>query len=192
MSNIHTPQQRHANMAAIHGKDTKPEVVVRKWLWGHGYRYRLNHPRLPGKPDIVMRKYRTCIFVNGCFWHGHNVSLTPSPSPKDEGNMENSECCKVPKTNREFWVAKIRRNKERDIKVQHKLAAMGWHSITIWECELKSAKRERTLESLAFTLNRIYLQDHSIRRYKTPEETPMMAAEDIPAEYGNKATDNTL
>lgn len=192
MSNIHTSQQRHANMAAIHGKDTKPEVVVRKWLWGHGYRYRLNHPRLPGKPDIVMRKYRTCIFVNGCFWHGHNVSLTPSPSPKDEGNMENSECCKVPKTNREFWVAKIRRNKERDIEVQHKLAAMGWHSITIWECELKSAKRERTLESLAFTLNRIYLQDHSIRRYKMPEETPMMAAEDIPAEYGNKATDNAL
>lgn len=192
MSNIHTPQQRHANMAAIHGKDTKPEVVVRKWLWGHGYRYRLNHPRLPGKPDIVMRKYRTCIFVNGCFWHGHNVSLTPSPSPKDEGNMENSECCKVPKTNREFWVAKIRRNKERDIEVQHKLAAMGWHSITIWECELKSAKRERTLESLAFTLNRIYLQDHSIRRYKMPGETPMMAAEDIPAEYGNKATDNAL
>ena len=192
MSNIHTPQQRHANMAAIHGKDTKPEVVVRKWLWGHGYRYRLNHPRLPGKPDIVMRKYRTCIFVNGCFWHGHNVSLTPSPSPKDEGNMENSECCKVPKTNREFGVAKIRRNKERDIEVQHKLAAMGWHSITIWECELKSAKRERTLESLAFTLNRIYLQDHSIRRYKMPEETPMMAAEDIPAEYGNKATDNAL
>ena len=139
-----------------------------------------------------MRKYRTCIFVNGCFWHGHNVSLTPSPSPKDEGNMENSECCKVPKTNREFWVAKIRRNKERDIEVQHKLAAMGWHSITIWECELKSAKRERTLESLAFTLNRIYLQDHSIRRYKMPEETPMMAAEDIPAEYGNKATDNAL
>ena len=192
MSNIHTSQQRHANMAAIHGKDTKPEVVVRKWLWGHGYRYRLNHPRLPGKPDIVMRKYRTCIFVNGCFWHGHNVSLTPSPSPKDEGNMENSECCKVPKTNREFWVAKIRRNKERDIEVQHKLAAMGWHSITIWECELKSAKRERTLESLAFTLNRIYLQDHSIRRYKMPEETPMMAAEDIPEEYGNKATDNAL
>lgn len=106
--------------------------------------------------------------------------------------MENSECCKVPKTNREFWVAKIRRNKERDIEVQHKLAAMGWHSITIWECELKSAKRERTLESLAFTLNRIYLQDHSVRRYKMPEEMPMMAAEDIPAEYGNKATDNAL
>ena len=80
MADAHTSQQRHANMAAIHGKDTKPEMVVRRWLWRHGYRYRLNHPRLPGKPDIVMRKYRTCIFVNGCFWHGHNVSLTP-PTP---------------------------------------------------------------------------------------------------------------
>ena len=71
MSDILTPQQRHANMAAVHSKNTRPEMIVRKWLWSHGYRYRLNHPRLPGKPDIVMRKYRTCIFVNGCFWHGH-------------------------------------------------------------------------------------------------------------------------
>ena len=184
-------------MAAIHGKDTKPEMVVRKWLWGHGFRYRLNHPRLPGKPDIVMRKYRTCIFVNGCFWHGHGVSLTPNPSPKGEGSKEidSSECCKIPKTNREFWVEKIRRNQERDLRVQHELAAMGWHSITIWECELKPKVRERTLESLAFTLNKIFLlhfstqaqsddlQDHSIRHYEMPEEEPMMAAEDIPTEW---------
>ena len=197
-----TKQQRSSNMAAIHGKDTKPEMVVRKWLWGHGFRYRLNHKRLPGKPDIVMRKYRTCIFVNGCFWHGHNVSLTPNPSPKGEGSKEfdNSECCKIPKTNREFWVAKIQRNQERDLKVQHELAAMGWHSITIWECELKPKVREKTLESLAFTLNKIFLlnfstqaqsddlQDHSVRRYEIPEEEPMMAAEDVPTEHGNKAT----
>ena len=195
-------QQRHANMAAIHGKDTKPKMVVRRWLWGHGFRYRLNHPRLPGKPDIVMRKYRTCIFVNGCFWHGHNVSLTPNPSPKGEGSKEfdNSECCKIPKTNREFWVAKIRRNQERDARVQHELAAMGWHSITIWECELKPKVREKTLESLAFTLNKIFLlhfstqaqsddlQDHSIRHYEIPEEEPMMAADDVSTIYGNKAT----
>ena len=151
-------------MAAIHGKDTKPEVVVRKWLWGHGYRYRLNHPRLPGKPDIVMRKYRTCIFVNGCFWHGH-------------------EGCKyytIPKSNTEFWIRKVQRNKERDNEVQHQLALMGWHSITIWECELKAGKREKTLESLAFTLNRIFLQDHSVKRYEIPEEEPMMAAEESP------------
>ena len=179
-----TSQQRHANMAAIHSKDTKPEMVVRRWLWGHGYRYRLNHPRLPGKPDIVMRKYRTCIFVNGCFWHGHNVSLTPNPSLKGEGSkvIDNSECCKIPKTNRDFWVAKIRRNQERDSRVQHELAAMGWHSITIWECELKPKVREKTLESLAFTLNKIFLQDHSVRRYEIPEEEPMMAAEDISTE----------
>ena len=174
-------QQRHANMAAIHGKDTKPEMVVRRFLWGRGFRYRLNHKRLPGKPDIVMRKYRTCIFINGCFWHGHNVNLTPNPSSKGEGGKEigNSECCKIPKTNRDFWVAKIRRNQERDARVQHELAAMGWHCITIWECELRPKVREKTLESLAYTLNRIFLQDRTVKSYEMPEESPMMAAEDI-------------
>jgi DNA mismatch endonuclease (patch repair protein) len=153
-----TPQQRHANMAAIRGKDTKPEMIVRRGLWKRGFRYRLNHKRLPGHPDLVLRKYRTCIFVNGCFWHGHGVTL----NIKDETlNIENSECCKIPKTNREFWVNKIRRNKERDIEDQKRLAAMGWHCITVWECELKPKKREETLESLAYTLNRIWLQDHA-------------------------------
>lgn len=192
MTDVHTTPQRHANMAAIHGKDTKPEMVVRRWLWGHGYRYRLNHPRLPGKPDIVMRKYRVCIFVNGCFWHGHNVSLTPNPSPKGEGNKEfdSSECCKIPKTNRDFWVSKIRRNQERDTRVQHELAAMGWHSITIWECELKPKVREKTLESLAYTLDKIFLQDHCVKHYEMPEEELLLAAEDIPTTYGSKATAN--
>jgi len=189
-----TPLQRSANMAAIHGKDTKPEMVVRRWLWGRGFRYRLNHPRLPGKPDIVMRKYRTCIFVNGCFWHGHLVKFSPNKSlelsveslesvESSKWEAESSECCKIPKTNREFWVAKIRRNQERDLEVQHRLAAMGWHSITIWECELKPKVREKTLESLAYTLNRIYLQDHGVRRYEVPEEETMMAAESIPDTY---------
>ena len=167
-----SPQQRHNNMAAIHGKDTKPEMVVRRYLWGHGFRYRLNHPRLPGKPDIVMRKYRTCIFVNGCFWHGH----------------EGCRYYTIPKTNTEFWVNKVKRNKERDVKVQHELAAMGWHSITIWECELKPGKREDTLESLAYTLNKIFLQDRTVKQYEIPEEEPMMAAEDVPTTYKNKVT----
>ena len=180
-----TTQQRHNNMAAIHGKDTKPEMVVRRWLWGHGYRYRLNHSRLPGKPDIVMRKYRTCIFVNGCFWHGHHIHLPFDYLPF---TIENSECCKIPKTNRGFWVSKIRRNQERDLKVKHELAVMGWHSITIWECELKPKVREKTLESLAYTLNSIFLQDHRIKRYEMPEEEPLMAAEDFQAGYVNKAT----
>ena len=179
-----SPQQRHNNMAAIHGKDTKPEMVVRKWLWRHGFRYRLNHPRLPGKPDIVMRKYRTCIFVNGCFWHGHNVAmpLVKSEKLKVESKLESSECCKIPKTNREFWVAKIRRNKERDREEQKQLAQMGWHCITVWECELTPKKREETLESIAFTLNHIYLQDHSVAKpYEILEEEGgmLMAAEDI-------------
>ena len=139
-----TPQQRHKNMAAIRGKNTKPEIIVRKGLWKRGFRYRLNHKRLVGHPDIVLRKYRTCIFVNGCFWHGH------------EG------CSKIPSTNREFWEAKIHRNKERDIETQKELAKMGWHCITVWECELKPNVREKTLDSLAYTLNHIYLQDHTI------------------------------
>lgn len=167
-----TPIERHNNMAAIHGKDTKPEMVVRKWLWRHGYRYRLNHPRLPGKPDIVMRKYRTCIFVNGCFWHGH----------------EGCRYYTIPKTNTEFGMAKILRNQERDVEVQHELATMGWHSIIIWECELKPIKREDTLESLTYTLNKIFLQDRTVKRYEIPEEEPMIAAEDVPTTYKNKVT----
>ena len=149
--------RRSANMAAIRGKDTKPEMIVRRGLWKRGFRYRLNHKRLPGHPDLVLRKYRTCIFVNGCFWHGHGVVLTSDHEPL---TIENSACCKIPKTNRDFWVAKIRRNKERDKEEKKKLAAMGWHTITVWECELTPRRREEILDSIAFTLNRIWLQDH--------------------------------
>ncbi len=172
MTDSITSTQRHANMAAIGSRNTKPEWVVRRWLWGQGFRYRLNYRRLPGHPDLVLRKYRTCIFVNGCFWHGH----------------EGCRYYTIPKTNTEFWVNKVKRNKERDLKVQHELAAMGWHSIIIWECELKPIKREDTLESLAYTLNKSFLQDRTVKRYEIPEEEPMMAAEDVPATYKNKVT----
>ncbi len=169
MANL-TPEQIHKNMAAIRGKNTKPELIVRKGLWSRGFRYRLNYRRLPGHPDLVLRKYRTCIFVNGCYWHGHNVELS---------TMESSTCCKIPNSNREFWIAKIRRNKERDKEEQKKLAAMGWHCITVWECELTPSVREQTLDSIAFTLNHIWLQDHSISRpYKEMEEKLPMAAEE--------------
>ncbi len=154
-----SPQQRHNNMAAIRSKDTKPEMIVRKGLWKRGFRYRLNHKRLPGHPDLVLRKYRTCIFVNGCFWHGHHVIFQFDDFLFTNCN---SKCCKIPKTNREFWVAKIRRNKERDREEQRRLAAMGWHCITVWECELTPKKLEETLESVAFTLNHIWLQDHGV------------------------------
>lgn len=166
--------RRSANMAAIRSKDTKPEMIVRRGLWKRGFRYRLNHRRLPGHPDLVLRKYRTCIFVNGCFWHGHFVELD---------KMESSICCRIPMTNRDFWVTKIRRNKERDREEQRKLANMGWHCITVWECELTPKKREETLESIAFTLNHIWLQDHGAKAIPSPmqdeEDLQMpMAAED--------------
>lgn len=153
-------------MVAIRSKDTKPEWIVRQWLWKRGFRYRLNSRKLPGHPDLVLRKYRTCIFVNGCFWHGHHVTITNNHEPI---TIESSECCKIPKTNREFWVAKIRRNQERDIKEQKALAEMGWHCITIWECELKPKVREQTLKSLVFTLNKIWLDDHRVNVKPYPQ-----------------------
>ena len=169
MADVHTKEQRHKNMAAIRAKNTKPEILVRKFLWSHGYRYRLNHPRLPGKPDIVLRKYRTCIFVNGCFWHKH-------------------EGCKyfvVPKTRTEFWLNKINRNQERDKEVKKQLAKMGWHSITIWECELKPSNKDKTLESLLYTLNKIFLLNYRVKPYKIVEkEMFMKVAENSDVEYG--------
>lgn len=157
-----TQEQRHRNMAAIRGKDTKPEILVRKFLFSRGFRYRLNHPRLPGHPDLVLRKYRTVIFVNGCFWHGH----------------ENCKYFRLPKTNIDFWKNKIEQNKERDKKEQCQLAAMGWHCITVWECQLKPKVRNQTLESLAYTLNHIYLEDREVKTYKmTEQDDSLMAAE---------------
>ena len=153
--------QRHTMMAFVKSKDTKPEIIVRKGLWKRGFRYRLNHKRLPGHPDLVLRKYRTCIFVNGCFWHGHFVELD---------KMERSQCCRIANTNRDFWAAKIRRNKERDKEEQRKLAEMGWHCITVWECELTPKRCEETLESIVFTLNHIWLQDHSVKGDFYPKE----------------------
>ena len=150
-------EQRHNNMAAIKGKGTKPEMIVRKFLWSRGFRYRVNNARLPGHPDLVLRKYRTCIFVNGCFWHGH----------------KNCRYYIIPKTNTDFWIRKITRNIERDRQLQ--LARMGWHCITVWECELKREKRDETLESLAYTLNHIYLKDRS-QVYQVPEENGMYIA----------------
>ena len=162
MSDHLTIEQRHKNMAAVKSKDTKPEMVVRKYLWSRGFRYRVNNPRLPGHPDIVLRKYHTCIFVNGCFWHGH----------------EGCKYYRVPKTNTEFWERKILRNRERDRDEQKQLARMGWHCITVWECELKGERREKTLESLEYTLNHIFILDRDLR-YRLPEREDLgMAAEE--------------
>lgn len=164
-----TKEQRHRCMSAIRGKNTKPEIVVRKFLFGRGFRYRLNHPRLPGHPDIVLRKYRTVIFVNGCFWHGH----------------DNCKYYRLPKTNVDFWRKKVERNKKRDVEEQRQLAAMGWHCITIWECQLKPKVRALTLESLAFTLNHIFLEDRKIKTYTISEDEDTLMAAESEVEYTN-------
>lgn len=162
-----TKEQRHRCMAAIKGKNTKPELLVRKFLFSLGFRYRLHHPRLPGHPDIVLRKYKTVIFVNGCFWHGHIG-------------------CKsyvIPKSNVEFWEKKIQRNKTRDVEVYEKLALMGWHCITIWECQLKPKVRKETLESLVNTLHHIYMKDRRNKDYEIPDENYVVAAAEYTVEY---------
>lgn len=133
MPDVLTPVQRHRNMAAIHSTSTRPEQKLRYALWHQGFRYRVNDKRLPGKPDVVLPKYHTVVFVHGCFWHGH----------KD---------CKyytVPETNREFWVAKVTRNQERDQEVWRKLEAKGWNVIIVWECQLKKANLEETIARVA-------------------------------------------
>ena len=113
----------------------------------------------------MLRKYRTCIFVNGCFWHGHKTEVVEGTLVSADNDslplLKDSDCFRLPKTNRPFWTRKILRNMARDEQEQRQLAKMGWHCITIWECELKPQKRERTLTALEYTLNHIYLQDHT-------------------------------
>lgn len=127
-----TPEQRHDCMASIHSEDTRPEQAVRRELWHRGYRFRKCVRTLPGTPDIVLPKYRTCIFVNGCFWHGHKG------------------CSKfvMPKTRTEFWENKIARNQERDLVNIQRLESIGWSAITVWECELGKSSIENTMEKI--------------------------------------------
>lgn len=151
MDNDTTSATRHEIMASVKSKNTKPELVVRKYLWAHGFRYRLYSKNLPGHPDLVLRKYRTCIFVNGCFWHGH----------------KDCRHSRIPKTNSEYWEKKINRNRERDRKVQDQLTQLRWHCITIWECALEKNKRKKTLESLIVTLNKNLLLEQAVVNAKS-------------------------
>lgn len=125
-------------MSQIKGKNTKPEERVRRYLFSHGFRYRKNVSTLPGKPDIVLPKYKTCIFVNGCFWHKH-------------------EGCRYfvwPKNNAKFWEAKINGNAERDLRQQNELQAIGWNVIVVWECELKKPLFDNTMSSVEDKIRR--------------------------------------
>ena len=165
-----TPEQRHRVMSRIHGKGTKPELKVRQWLWQHGYRYRLNVKSVPGKPDIVMRRYRTAIFVNGCFWHGHHVETQNIVSLQ----IVNSSCCKIPQTNRDFWVNKIKRNQERDQQNYQVLHDNGWQVIVIWECQLAPKLIEETMLRVELLLNEHFLALHQ------PKMVPYEQEHDLP------------
>ena len=184
MTDTMTPEQRHRCMAQIHSKGTKPELKVRRWLWNHGYRYRLNVKSVPGKPDIVMRPYRTAIFVNGCFWHGHNVVV---PEVNSEKIIVDSVCCKIPTTNREFWVAKIRRNRERDQKNYHVLQENGWQVIVVWECQLTPKRLEHTMREVELLLNENMLslyKRHKLTPYPKEEDFRLPLAAEDSSEWG--------
>ena len=193
MTDTMTAEQRHKCMSHIRSRDTKPELKVRRWLWHHGYRYRLNVKSVPGKPDIVMRPYRTAIFVNGCFWHGHGVEIEKSKlkieKAADPGAalIENSACCKIPQSNRSFWVAKIRRNQERDQRNYQLLQENGWQVIVVWECQLTPKQIEHTMREVELLLNNNMLAryKHSPNPFTTEEEPLPLAAEDS-IEYQDK------
>lgn len=167
MADVMTPEQRSRCMAAIKGKDTKPEMIVRKYLFSRGLRYRVNNRKLPGSPDIVLKKYKTVVFIDGCFWHGH----------------EGCKYFRLPKTNIDFWRHKIAMNIARDYANGVDLRLAGWKVIRVWEYDIKmKAKREETLERLYHVLART--------KYKSSIYESTLSSASIAAEssvpYGNK------
>jgi len=133
MTDVFTAEKRSAVMARVKGRDTKPELIVRRMLWRLGARYRLDRKDLPGRPDIVMTRRKLVVFVHGCFWHGHDCARG----------------ARVPKANRDYWTGKIGRNRARDIESRAKLEVLGWRVEVVWECDLKDAEAlERRLAGL--------------------------------------------
>ncbi|MCB9448389.1 MAG: DNA mismatch endonuclease Vsr [Flavobacteriales bacterium] len=132
MTDVHEPEVRSYNMSRIRGKDTKPEMLVRRFLHANGFRYRLHDKLLPGKPDIILKKHNTVIFIHGCFWHGH----------------DGCRYFVVPKTRTQWWLDKINRNKAKDAESCTQLKRSGWKIITVWECDLMKKKRDITLKKL--------------------------------------------
>lgn len=118
---VHSAETRSFNMSRISGKDTQPEMMVRKWLWANGYRYRLHRKDLPGKPDIVLPAYNAVVFVHGCFWHRHGCRMTTTPESRQG-----------------FWLAKFRENVERDSRNIEALLKEGWRVMVVWECTLRA------------------------------------------------------
>lgn len=167
MTDVMTPEQRSRCMPAIKGKDTKPEMIVRKYLFSRGLRYRVNNRKLPGSPDIVLKKYKTVVFIDGCFWHGH----------------EGCKYYRLPKTNVDFWRHKIAINIARDYANGVDLRLAGWKVIRVWECDIKTkVKRKATLENL---YQEIVGTEHKSNTYEpTPNGTPIAAEPSAP--YGIK------
>lgn len=157
-------KKRSAVMASIRNKDTKPEWIVRRYLFSRGYRYRKNVKGLPGTPDIVLRKYGIVIFIHGCFWHGHEVDGT------------------MPRTHTEFWRKKIETNRQRDERNKKALKRLGWRVMTIWECQLKSSIRKQTLQEMEYHINHTYIEQFvpkNPKPYRIIEENhPDVAAEE--------------
>ncbi|MDE6649516.1 MAG: very short patch repair endonuclease [Muribaculaceae bacterium] len=137
MADVLSKEQRRRCMSRIRSKDTKPEILVRRFLFASGFRFRLYRKDLQGKPDIVLPKYKTVIFINGCFWHGH----------------QNCKYATIPKTNREFWLTKISGNIERDKATYSELRRQGWRVIEIWQCQLKPKQKDQTLQNLIMALH---------------------------------------
>lgn len=132
MADVHSKERRSFNMSRIKGRDTKPEILVRKFLFSSGFRYRLHVKKLPGRPDMVFPKRKKVLFVHGCYWHGH----------------KNCKYFSVPKTRTSWWLQKINGNAARDKKNIRELKKCGWDSIVVWECQLKAGKKEKTLNAL--------------------------------------------
>ena len=162
MADVLSKEQRHRCMSNIRGKNTKPELIVRKFLFSKGLRFRLHRKDLPGNPDIVLPKYKTVVFINGCFWHGHDG-------------------CKyytLPKSNVDFWESKITNNKNRDVLNEIKLKELGWKVIRIWECEI------RRIQNRNKSLERLYNQIvKKATRYKE-NQIPIQIAAEESMEYG--------
>lgn len=139
---VFSKEKRSDVMSKIRSKDTMIEVLVRKWLFSHGLRFRKNDKRYPGKPDIILPKYKTAIFIQGCFWHGHGICRYSH----------------IPKSRMEYWIEKINKNTERDRKNQSELRRLGWNVIVIWECELKKNPEER-LNTLLYEIGVLEYRD---------------------------------
>lgn len=151
-----TPEQRHYTMSRIRSVNSKPEIRLRHALWRLGFRYRINDKKLPGKPDIVLPKYHTIVFVHGCFWHGHKGCPTSH----------------IPETNTDFWTAKIARNQERDQEVWRQLEAKGWAVIIVWECQLKKSVLEETIRRVK---EEIHLNGRQYQKAKEERKASRLA-----------------